>query len=559
MRHPMAIPSMGAMAESTLLRVQASRAALGRSALAGPAAFVALVGVAAASRPATYSMPVDENTGAYLYVGKVILDGGAPYRDAADNKGPVTYLLFAGIRAVAGSSELVVRLVLLLFAGAAALALAALVRRWAGLAAGAVAGVVLATLGSANAVLGADPDTEQFALAPLATALWLAGREGALSAAGAGALAAAAVAMNVGLVVAVPFVAWELLRVRAGRSARVPAAALGAAAVPVGLATWLGLAGALRALVVQVGGQALYAVHGARTLPRIRVDQPSVASGLGLHRLSGLPMPWAWAAALAGCALAIGDRRLRGAALLAAAWTLAMWARVKLSTYEHEHFYVPALPGIAAGVALGLAALWRRVPALARTTRRQVAVAATVLVPLTVAYVAIPQRRLEQLAPRQRWGGASGAYGQAYPVAAFIRRATRPGQALFMAGGAGEVYWLADRRAPTALFAFYPLAWHPAYRASRLKDLLARPPAAVGVLPNDIVDCDVQRLLGARDYRLAYRRHGALVWLRGRGGRWRPRGRAAAVKLARCSGVAPRLEASRSTRSGAHVEARRRA
>ena len=43
--------------------------------------------------------PLNNDAGQYLYVGRTLLDGGTPYVDAANNKGPVTYGLFALHRA----------------------------------------------------------------------------------------------------------------------------------------------------------------------------------------------------------------------------------------------------------------------------------------------------------------------------------------------------------------------------------------------------------------------------------------------------------------------------
>ena len=91
-------------------------------------------------------VPLSEDAGAYLYVGDVIRDGGLPYVDAADNKGPLTYLLFGALDIVSGGSTTALRLTLVLACALTALAVAARVRRAAGDLAGLAAGAAMAIL-----------------------------------------------------------------------------------------------------------------------------------------------------------------------------------------------------------------------------------------------------------------------------------------------------------------------------------------------------------------------------------------------------------------------------
>ncbi len=55
-------------------------------------------------------LPLARDQGAFGYVGQVILDGGYPYRDAFDIKGPAVHYTFALALAVLGDSDLGVRL-----------------------------------------------------------------------------------------------------------------------------------------------------------------------------------------------------------------------------------------------------------------------------------------------------------------------------------------------------------------------------------------------------------------------------------------------------------------
>jgi hypothetical protein len=89
--------------------------------LAALGLFTAIVVLA---RLATLRAPLGNDTGQYLYVGQTLLDGGTPYVDAANNKGPVTYLLFALVKLVGGTHVAVSRALLIAFAALAALAVA---------------------------------------------------------------------------------------------------------------------------------------------------------------------------------------------------------------------------------------------------------------------------------------------------------------------------------------------------------------------------------------------------------------------------------------------------
>ena len=156
------------------------------------AAVAVLAGLAALTRASSWRKPLATDTGQYLYIGDLILDGGTPYVDAVNNKGPMTYVLFAGIRLGAGTSMTAVRIALLAFAVIAALALGAYVAHYAGRAAGVLAAVGFALFAGLPAFQGDDPNTEQIGIAFVVGSWWLATRPGRWWAVGAGAAAAAA-------------------------------------------------------------------------------------------------------------------------------------------------------------------------------------------------------------------------------------------------------------------------------------------------------------------------------------------------------------------------------
>ena len=60
--------------------------------------------------PANLSMPLARDQGIFAFVGQAILDGGLPYIDAWEHKGPATHFLYAAGMGVFGSSAFGIRL-----------------------------------------------------------------------------------------------------------------------------------------------------------------------------------------------------------------------------------------------------------------------------------------------------------------------------------------------------------------------------------------------------------------------------------------------------------------
>ena len=484
------------------------RLALRHPALAGLAVFTAIVAVA---RLATLRAPIANDTGQYLYVGQVLLDGGTPYVDAANNKGPLTYVLFALLGLVGGAHPVFYRVVLIVFAGLAALAVAGYAAHYGGRAAGVLAGVTLALLSGTAALQGDDPNTEQFGVAPMAGAWYLATRGTARTAAAAGALASAAVLMNIAFAVVLPFVAWELWRAApAGRRARPLLIAVAAGvAVALPFAVWLLAAGALDDFAAQVLGRAGRAATGSGSA----LSGSGLEAGEGAVRLTGVRFlldvraGGLWVAGLLGCAIAARDARARPGAVAAALWIVVAWLRVKLPSYELPHQSYPALPAIAVGLALGVAALWQ--PA----TGRRVALAALVLVLAAWPNVVSPQWEAAWDPPWER-PAQSYPLAEQYPVARFVGAHTAPSDRIIVSGSWSQLYWLADRRAPTRFFDHEVSNLDAGDAAARRRDLFAHPPRAIVQLPPEPLEPDLEALLRRTPYRLAYDSRGARVWLR---------------------------------------------
>jgi len=446
-------------------------------------------------------MPLERDTAQMLYGGEVVLHGGVPYVDAALNKGPLTYVIFAAIRLFSGRSEVAVRLTLALFAVAASLAMADYLRRRVSPAVGVLGGIGMALFAASAPFSGDDPNNLQYALAPVVASLWLTAIPGRRAALASGVLLAAAALINPACLALGPVIGLSLCWGAKDSRRRLVAAALGSLLVVIPMALWLGLSGALDDMLEQVPGTWHQAeIAGGPTL-------------FNIPRLLDVPAPGLWLAALGGCCLAaITTPQRSRVALGAIAWILCWWARVKFGDYlvgdtEKPHHYYLALPGLVTGLTVGVAAM-RPVDHL-----RRAAVAAPVMaVPLSVC-VLLPQLSSLSIPATQRWGPGT-SWSAAYVVASFVRTHTPGGSTLLAAGSDPEVNWLADRLAPTRFFDIFPINARPAYASERSDDLRQHPPDTVIAMSGAPVDLQLKALLDGGRYRLAAVINGSRVWLR---------------------------------------------
>ena len=166
--------------------------------------------------------------------------------------------------------------------------------------------------------------------------------------------------MNPAFAVVVPFAAWELWRAAPRGAARASARRAGAAAaaVTVPIALWLLAAGALDDFCAQVLGHAAALVR-AREPERRRVRRPRHRRLDGVRFLLNVPAGGLWVAGLSACAIACRTASCGRRRSPRPSGSCVAWLRVKSASYEFPHHYYPALPGIAAGIALGIAALWQ--------------------------------------------------------------------------------------------------------------------------------------------------------------------------------------------------------
>ena len=453
----------------------------------------------AVGRPASFAAPPSRDMGQYMYVGTVVLEGGTPYVDAANNKGPANQLLWAGVRAVSGRSPLAPRLVLVLATALGALALALWVAGHLGRAAGLLAGGIYALLSSADGFEAYDPNNAQFGTPVMLAAVALAAVPRRAPAALAGAAAAFAFWMNPAFAFAAPFVAWQLWAAGPARAGRLAAAALGALAVSAVLVAWVGAGGGLDDMAIQVFGQAERALSPDVTAS---ATPPPTVGAAPLQFLLDLPESTLWIAGLVAAMVAARSRAHRVLALACVLWLLAWFTRVEIASYAFPNQYVPALAGIAAALAIAIASLW------GGPRRDRVALSALVVAPLAWLAVAAPQLTSLGIPADER--GRVGAE----EAAAFVRANTAPGETLAVAGYDPQIQWLADRRSPSRFFDSFGLSNRDAYVDERRRALRERPPAAVVALIDTLLDPDLDALVREEGYRLAYERPTGRVWLR---------------------------------------------
>jgi hypothetical protein len=447
----------------------ARRIAIGWLVLAA-LAFVAL-------RAPVLSMPLERDEGEYAYIAWRLLEGEVPYRDGFNQKPPGVFGAYALAIAAFGHSVEGIRLALHLWIAAGAALLFLLVRRLADplSAAAAVLFFAVATIDPKLGALAAN--TELFMLPPLigsALCLESALRSGSGRAwLACGALGAAAFAFKQ---VAATQALWvcgvALLAAGPGaparRLARVAWLALGALAVVlpvVGIFAAVGAAGDLLDAVV---------LHNVSYAQRRSFAQ-GLENLLGALAWQAPSLALLWAAAALGLAAPDLGRRSRG---LLGGWLVASLAGVAIGWQFRGHYFVQAVPALAACAGIGLAAGLRWLGGLGAVGVAAAAVGAG------LAGVALPT-----LASREVFGAGSpeqvarAAYGlnpfpEAETIAAHVAAGSEPGESVYVVGSEPQIPFLAARPSATRYIIFYPLTGGYEDSLERQRELLAEVEAA---------------------------------------------------------------------------------
>lgn len=458
--------------------------------------------------------PFGRDQGVFAYVGRVILEGGWPYRDVWELKPPGIYYTYAAMLSLTGSSMLGVRALDLAAAVTTACVLAAALSRFLGPVPAWLGGLTYAALYLRLGFWGMA-QAESFAnlWTAIALILWLRAGEvisplrssgrvpagpgthgvgGSVIRSSFPAGAAAALALLLKVTVLLPLAgalgAVSFLRTR---RAAVRVEGVSGLALLSGLAAVLGIV--LLAMVLSGAGAAYLEIQHGFVAGYVAMARDDLAATgwQYLWRLYALPL----ALAIVGLWSVSGrGRLLLGTWLIAAA--LSVWVQRKYFGYH----WTPVLLPLAGLAGAGLAALLSPLQRL--TARRAWAGAATgaLLIALwsvereASGYGAALRLMTGRMSREAYWTRFGRPYRGDFSFAAdrwaarYVRDHTRPGDPVFIWGFEPLILFLADRRAPTRFVFAVPLvsAWTPdRWRDELMRDLRAHPPVLFGVMRRD--------------------------------------------------------------------------
>jgi len=405
------------------------------------------------------SLPLERDEGEYAYVAWRMLEGDVPYRDAFDQKPPGVFAVYAGAVLLAGRSVEAIHGALLLWSAATAWLLYGLVRRLAGGLAGAFAVLLFAVLGVDPSLGATAANTELFLLLPMVGSTLALVRaleeDRALWWVLCGALVAAACWFKqVGASHAL-FAGCVACIAPSGRRRR-PAAALGR----LGLLALGGVVVALPVFAVFAAAGALAPFLDAVFLHNVEyAQQRSLSQAIDnlhwnlLRQGPGLGGIWL----LVGLGLLRPSWAGRRAWGILAGWLAFSALGVAVGLQFRPHYFVQAVPAVAALAALPLAAVLRR--ALERGTGAGVAAA----VALCLAVVGPPvwAQRSVYLAESPE-AAARAIYGwnpfpESIEIARYIEHTSEPDESVFVLGSEPQILFYAGRRSATRYIFVYPL------------------------------------------------------------------------------------------------------
>ncbi len=452
------------MTEHTLARI-----ALAWLVLAA-CAFVAL-------RAPLVSLPLQRDEGEYAYIAWRMEQGDVPYRDAFNQKPPATFVAYRLAFALFGRSPEAIRIFLHLWSAVTALALYGLVRGLAGALAAAGAVLVFCALGADPRLGGVAANTEAFLLLPCVLSLWLCLRRGELGTrssgaggwAGAGAASAVAVAFKQVALTNAAFVAVLacLLPDAYGRRRiplRIAALAAGALAVAVPVVGAFAAVGAFDEFADAVWWHNLEYV-GRRSWAE-GFDNLRYALG---EQAPSLSPAWVLAAGGLLWPIAAGGRERA----ILAGWLAASLLGLAVGLQFRPHYFLQALPALAAAAGVGLAAAVRGAGAAGGRAAAWVGAVLAVAVvgaPM-VANRAVLAAETPEAAARELWG--LNPFPEAVAIARHIARTSAPGEAVFVVGSEPEILFYAERPSATRYIFFYPLTGGYPEALERQREALA--------------------------------------------------------------------------------------
>ncbi len=400
-------------------------------------------------RAALVSIPLERDEGSYAYVAQHWLAGELPYRDAFDQKPPGTFLVYAALFALGGTSiEAIHWLAHVSLLGT--LGFVYLIgRRLFSPAVGWMASLATVVLVMDRSVQGQAANTEVFAILPLSAAVYFALR----AAESARMRDALLVGVSGGLALCFKQVALPVVACAAAwgpmswwRSRRRHALVLLSASI-AGVA--LILAPTALYFAWRGGWSAFYdGVVGYNVAYSSRVSLRSYGEKLW-RRLQDLgPSQWPLWIASAG---ALASRR---GALPCVWWWMAAFVGVSVGGYFRPHYFILLMPPTALLAAHGFAVLGRLV------ARRRPGAVAALLMGAAVSWPLVAHRTY-YLAPspdaacRQMYG--FNPFPESVALARLLRDRSTPDDRIFIFGSEPQILFYAGRRSASRYVFLYPL------------------------------------------------------------------------------------------------------
>jgi Dolichyl-phosphate-mannose-protein mannosyltransferase len=429
----------------------------------------AIILLMVAARIRLLGVPLERDEGEYAYMGRLMLQGFAPYGVAANMKLPGTAAAYALAMAVFGQSVSGIHLGFLLVNLGSVVLVFFLGKRLFGPLAGVAAAASYAVLSVDANMLGMWAHATHFVVLPAlgATLLMLRwGEKPKLTT-----LAASGLLYGVAFLMKQPGILFALFGglylIYHQRKLRNVLLFGAAVALPFGITClllwWAGVFGRFWFWVF--------------TYAREYVSMLSVSAGAGVFSRTAAPIVKtnAGICLLAAAGLIVGyrARKNRSSTILVAGFLVCSFLAVCPGLYFRKHYFILMLPAVAllAGIVattakntvMGTLPLWAIVAALAFTIWQQ----GDYLFRLTPVEVS-----------RSVYG--SNPFPEAIPLAAYIRDHTEPGDRIAVVGSEPEIYFYADRRSVTSYVYVYsmvePQPYAPRMQADFIHDVEAGSP-----------------------------------------------------------------------------------
>ncbi len=424
--------------------------------------------------------PLNHDEGFYAVVGRMLLRGDLPYRDAFDIKPPLVFAWYALSFFIFGENVWAPRLLVSILLSLTTLAVYLEGRLLFSTRAAIVAALAFA-LSIGIVKLGANANTEYFLVLPMTAGLvsYTAGRQsesasryflcGVLN-------GAAIVTKETALFPFIFLLVFEWLVPAIPRHRARIIVAMGAGAVLVGAIAVLpfvlaGVSSDVWELVIYT----LKYVNGGDSSLGTRIFQTFIAP-LPLAVVAG---PWVLLSVLA----VLHSRRQSEAAMhwMLIGWTGASAAGIGFAGRFYPHYYFQLMPGLSLLAPLGILYIrerWSR----GRGTRFAWSMVILGTAAMALAFtVSVYARSSPADRHTARYPGDLGWKWetQSPALAAYVRDNTSPDDLIYELGFQPEIYFYADRESPTRFLTDRPFAADQAYVEEALRDLEARPPVFI--------------------------------------------------------------------------------